>query len=352
MLVNIPVPTCEQDLTKRRAFKLLLLMKKRWRNIHMPVIKTGVACTLFLDMDNYTLRRHIRLNREQLDTFIRFLTEFGHDDPPVRFGGPPQISLELKALMFLWYMSNVNSFREMSDKFNVGQGSAHQIITKILMSIHHLSHRYIKWPDEHEKIHNTRQFFRTSGQENIIGAVDGCHFAIIRPAKSGISYLNRKGYYSVLLQGVCDWKGKSVSVFIGPPGRVHDARMLRKSDLYAEKGVLLGNQWKLLGDSAYVSNDFPFIITPKRDNGNLTAADIQQNTNISKGRVIIENAFGMMKCRFRRVRDIQNTNLELVVRIILAACTLHSMLIEDGYVCPDHPDGCLRDDADDNDDAQ
>ena len=140
---------------------------------------------------------------------------------------------------------------------------------------------------------------------------------------------------------------------LAPPGRVHDARMLRRSEIYTDSPTFLGNanEWKLLGDTAYIGQDFDFIITPRRDNGNLSAEDIRQNVAISRGRVIIENAFGMLKCRFRRINDISNTNLELVVRVILAACALHSMLSEDGYICPDHPDGCPRDDdQNDNDD--
>ena len=130
-----------------------------------------------------------------------------------------------------------------------------------------------------------------------------------------------------------------------PPGRVHDARMLRRSTLYATVDNKLGDRFRLLGDSAYISNDFHFIMAPKRDNGNLTADQVRNNTNISRGRVIIENAFGMLKCRFRRIRDIQNTSLETK----LAACTLHNIIIVDGYVCPEHPNGCPRDD-DGNDD--
>ena len=101
--------------------------------------------------------------------------------------------------------------------------------------------------------------------------------------------------------------------------------------------------YRLLGDSAYIANAYSaFILTPKRNNGTLTPADVQANNEISTGRVIIENTFVRMKCRFRRVRELQNYNILMIIRIILAACILHNMnmcMIEE---CEDHPFGCPR----------
>ena len=52
-----------------------------------------------------------------------------------------------------------------------------------------------------------------------------------------------------------------------------------------------------------------------------------------------------MKCRFRRVIELQNYIILTIVRIILAACILHNMcMIEE---CEDHPFGYPRQ-GDDN----
>ena len=133
-------------------------------------------------------------------------------------------------------------------------------------------------------------------------------------------------------------------MFVRPPGRVHDARLLRHSSVYLSRRNIFANRWKLLGDSAYICRDFDFIITPARDNGNLSAQEKIRNTMISKARVIIENAFGRLKCRFRRIKDVQNVNLQIMVRLVIAACTLHNMLNTDLFECVEHPDGCPRDD--------
>ncbi len=113
--------------------------------------------------------------------------------------------------------------------------------------------------------------------------------------------MNCKSFYSTLLQGIVDKRGRFLDIFAGPPGRVHDARMLSSSSFYTTWQEKMCN-YSLLGDSAYTRQAFPFIITLKCDNGALTEADQQQNSKISRGRVVVEQAFGRMKCKWRRLQ--------------------------------------------------
>jgi hypothetical protein len=43
---------------------------------------------------------------------------------------------------------------------------------------------------------------RLRGFPNCGGAIDGTHIPIIAPSESHGDYLNRKGYYSLIMQGV------------------------------------------------------------------------------------------------------------------------------------------------------
>lgn len=47
-------------------------------------------------------------------------------------------------------------------------------------------------------------------------------------------YMNRKCFYSILLQGIVDEMGRFIDVFAGPPGKLHDARMLRASNFHTK----------------------------------------------------------------------------------------------------------------------
>ena len=64
----------------------------------------------------------------------------------------------------------------------------------------------------------------TSCRQRIIDAIDGYHIRTLRPRHHGIDYINRKGYYSGILHGICDDRGKFIDVFVSPPDRVYDSR--------------------------------------------------------------------------------------------------------------------------------
>ena len=57
-------------------------------------------------------------------------------------------------------------------------------------------------------------FARSTGIANIIGAIDGRHIRLQGPMRHASDYINRKGYYSVLLQGICDDRARFIEVFL------------------------------------------------------------------------------------------------------------------------------------------
>ncbi|KAG5275883.1 hypothetical protein AALO_G00125580 [Alosa alosa] len=292
-----------------------------------------------LEMDDHTFAGHFRIPRSRFEVLQRYLQEGGLQSD--HHQGLPPMPIAKKVLMFLWYMANQNCFREIGDKFNVALSSAHRAILQALTVMSTLGQTFVSWPTGCEKRVSATSFQYKSGLEGVIGAIDGCHIRIQRPPVRGGDYMNRKSYYSVLLQGIVDAEGRFINVFTGMAGRVHDARMLRSSPFFQEWQEKMG-EYHLLGDSAYISQHFPFIITPRRDNGALTDADLRRNADISRGRVIVEQAFGRMKCKWRRLRDLQNTCTVTVVKIILAACYLHNFAQGALIGCEEHSLGCPR----------
>lgn len=79
----------------------------------------------------------------------------------------------------------------------------------------------------------------------------------------------------------------------------------------------------MLGDSAYPC--LPNLIVPYRDNGHLTRAQTNFNIRLSSCRVIVENAFGCLKQRFRQLYHIKLRNIIRLVQVIHACCILHNL---------------------------
>ncbi len=50
--------------------------------------------------------------------------------------------------------------------------------------------------------------------------------------KYPVDYYNRKGWHSILIEGTVNHVGLFTDVYIGWPGRVHDAKVFANSTLY------------------------------------------------------------------------------------------------------------------------
>lgn len=73
-----------------------------------------------------------------------------------------------------------------------------------------------------------------------LGAIDGSHVRIDKPVEDPDSYINRKQYFSIYVQGTVNHKLKFIDVFIGYPESVHDGRVLRNSTIYNDLYQLCG----------------------------------------------------------------------------------------------------------------
>lgn len=115
----------------------------------------------------------------------------------------------------------------------------------------------IRWPQGHDIVMTIESFRSKQGIPNVLGAIDGTHIRIEKPAAFEQDYCNRKKFFSISLQIVADANMRITNVHCGEPGSLHDARIFRRSELYhaanADNGVLFPKDTFSLGDSAYPS---------------------------------------------------------------------------------------------------
>jgi len=55
------------------------------------------------------------------------------------------------------------------------------------------------------------------GFPQVAGAIDGTHIPIVCPQENPLDYYNRKGFYSILMQALVDFRGLFMDVYIGWP---------------------------------------------------------------------------------------------------------------------------------------
>lgn len=144
------------------------------------------------------------------------------------------------------------------------------------------------------------------------------------------SYICRKKFHAIALQGVCSSDKKFIDIDMGSVVSVHDARVFRNSDLKKtikdEQNAMFPDDGHMLGDSAYPC--LPYLMKPFKYHGHLSTAEKKFNKKLSSSRVVIEQAFGLLISRFRRLKFIYMRRTDLIPIIIAAACILHNICID------------------------
>ncbi|XP_077091696.1 uncharacterized protein LOC143744162 [Siphateles boraxobius] len=169
----------------------------------------------------------------------------------------------------------------MGNLFGIARSSVCAIVHEFCKAVRQvLMPEFIQLPEGDALREVVQGFQMRCGFPQCAGAIDGSHIPIIAPEENHVDYFNRKGWHSVLLQGVVDHQFCFTNIYTGWPGSVHDARVLRNSCVFAmaERGELFppdtveinGVQVPimLLGDPAYPM--WSWLIKGYADTGNLT----------------------------------------------------------------------------------
>ncbi|XP_071943732.1 uncharacterized protein [Antedon mediterranea] len=209
---------------------------------------------------------------------------------------------------------------------------AHQVVAAL--KNREFLQRYISLP-KGQRLDDTISGFEQKGFPQCAGAIDGTHLPVLGPSENKADYHNRKGWYSIILQAVVDHK--FTDIYAGWPGRTHDARVFAHSalpELAANNNGLLFSAEKnkqlsglnvpvcLIGDPAYPLQ--PWLMKGYINNNHLTPTQRHFNRQLSSARVVVENAFGRLKGRWRRLLKRNDTSTIFSSDIVAACCVLHN----------------------------
>lgn len=225
-------------------------------------------------------------------------------------------------------MANTEPFRTVANLFGICISKAWSTVVRVSSWLITIGHEYISWPKNYDAVKVADAFQEKGKIPGVLGAIDCSHIKIKRPKEHGEAYFNRKKFYSIHLQAVVDSELMFRDIHVGEPGSMHDSRVLRRSPLY-QRSVdtaeqVFPNSSFLIGDSAYPI--LQWIIPPYRDNGTLTQRQKRFNTLLSSSRIVVENAFGLMKTRFRRLLHFtEQKDLNFVINLVTCGCILHNI---------------------------
>lgn len=81
-----------------------------------------------------------------------------------------------------------------------------------------------------------------------------------------------------------------------------------------------------MGDAAYLIREW--LLIPYRDYGNLSDKQRKFNKQFCATRVLIENAFGLLKSRFRQLTELDLHSVDKISKFIISCCVLHNLCID------------------------
>ena len=215
------------------------------------------------------------------------------------------LSVEQRVAINLWRLGTNVEYRTISHLFGVGVSTVCVVLHEFCSAVVNvMTAKYMNIPAGEHLKRIINGFLTKWDFPQCVGAIDGSHIPIIAPKEHPLDYFNRKGYHSVLLQALIDHEYRFLDIYVGWAGSVHDARVLANSSLYnkCESGNFLP-KWDrrlgntnvplvILGDPAYPLR--PWLMKPFSD----TCLTIKQRTfnyQLSRSRVVVENAFGRLK---------------------------------------------------------
>ncbi|KAL0811461.1 hypothetical protein ABMA28_009861 [Loxostege sticticalis] len=237
------------------------------------------------------------------------------------------VSPELQVLTAIrtWARQEVQD--DAADLHGLSQQSITNICRRVAAALANKASSFIYMPRSiYEQQEVMSEFRAICGMKHTVGAIDCTHIRIKKVGgPSSQYYINRKGFYSINVQVVCDAKLKIRDIVARWRGSTHDSRIFNESRIKErfESGEFSGH---LIGDAGYALTEYLF--TPV--NNPTTQREEAYNRAHIMTRNSVERCFGLWKNRFRCLLTGFTVKQENAKLYIIALAVLHNIAIDMG----------------------
>ncbi|XP_060094422.1 uncharacterized protein LOC132571642 [Heteronotia binoei] len=253
------------------------------------------------------------------------------------------VPVDERVAIAVWWLANTTSYRLVANQFGIARSTVAGIVVEVTLATEQELLTRAVYLGPYQRVEQIRRGFSRLGFPWCIAALDGCHVAIRAPAGQADEYINRKHFFSIILQATVDHTGRFTDVVIGYSGKCHDAYVLRSSNLI---DLMDAGEWVpgnptltieglqvpplILGDAAYPIRHW--LMTPYT--GHLSPEQARYNIAHSRSRCVVERAFGRLKARWRCLLSELPVELRNVNAIVASCVILHNLCDARGYEAP------------------
>ncbi|XP_067386625.1 uncharacterized protein [Emydura macquarii macquarii] len=214
------------------------------------------------------------------------------------------LSVEKYMVIAMWKVATPDCYQWVANQFGVRKSTVGTVLTQVCRSIDCiLLQRTVSLGNVCEIVDG----FTAMGFPNCGEAIDGTHIPILAPDRLVAEYINRKGYFSMVLQVLVDHRGHFTDISVGWSEKVHDLRIFWNTGIYRklQAGTFFPDQKipvgdvempiVILGDPAYPL--LPWLMKPY--SGNLESSKEHFNNRLSSCGMTIACVFGRLKALWR-----------------------------------------------------
>ncbi|XP_067270790.1 uncharacterized protein [Pseudorasbora parva] len=290
-----------------------------------------------LRLDDGRFQRYFRLSRSQFDDLLsRVGGRISLQDTNYRRCIPPAERLSI----CLRYLATGDSFRTIAGSFRVGVSTVCQVVPDVVAAIWDcLVDEFMAVPSTAEWRSIAEGFEERWNFPHCCGALDGKHVMIKAPPNTGSLFHNYKGTFSLVLLAVVYSKYCFRIIDVGGYGRTSDVGTLANS---AFGQALRGGTLHLPPDHplpgadhrgpqphVFVADEaFPLRMNLMRPFPGRTLPREKRvfNYRLSRARLVVENAFGILSSQWRMYRRLIEVHPDVVEGCVKATCVLHNFM--------------------------
>ncbi|XP_044165252.1 putative nuclease HARBI1 [Acropora millepora] len=118
------------------------------------------------------------------------------------------ISALQQVLIALRFYASGSFLQVIGDTIGVDKSTGSRVVTNVSLALVAKQQQYIKWPKDQQDFGKSKNSFYQRGKfPCVIGCVDGTHIRIQAPHENENGYVNRKGFHSTNVLGICNHEG-------------------------------------------------------------------------------------------------------------------------------------------------
>lgn len=141
------------------------------------------------------------------------------------------MSAEHKVLLTLRYYATGSMLIVYGDFMGIHKSTASRIVKLVSHVIATLRPQFVKFPNNENDIEQIKQdFYNIAKFPMVVGALDCTHIKIRSPGGDNAeAYRNRKNFFSINVQTICDANLKIMDIVARWPGSSHDSTIFNNS---------------------------------------------------------------------------------------------------------------------------